>query len=311
MSDHHFPRWHLLGAGAIGSLFAASFDAAGTHPTLILRDGTPLLPSQWSVQEGDNRRVYTPHFTRTSANDPITHLLITTKAYQSVEALASVSHRLTRDAVVVAMHNGYGPQQQIARNWPELLVYAGTTTEGAYRVSPAALVHAGRGETWVGPVSDSAVAAGSAPLADLLKLPLGVHYDAAIDTRLWQKLAINAAINGLTVIHDCQNGELARQPELRQQMANLCEETEAIAAAINQPLFDQPLLTRALAVAEATGSNYSSMLQDVRQKRHTEMDSINGTLCRLADEHQIAAPTHHWLVEQVSQIVDQRQPTEE
>ncbi|WP_210396582.1 2-dehydropantoate 2-reductase [Motiliproteus sediminis] len=303
MSQPSTPFWHLLGAGSIGTLFAAGLNRRQCPPRLILRTADQPV-STLTLCHGDQRYRFNAAAETAATDTPIRRLLVTTKAYQSVSALDSIAHRLTPDAVIVVLHNGYGPQQQIAHRWPQLRIYAGTTTEGAYRHNAREVVHAGLGETWLGPINHAAKLAGSAPLAPLLELELGVSYDSEIDTRLWQKLALNAAINGLTVIHDCQNGELARQPEMRAQMAALCAETEAIAQALGQPLFDQPLFTRALVVAEATGSNYSSMLQDVRHGRRTELDSINGTLCQLAEQTQIEAPTHHWLVTEVNRRIN-------
>jgi len=298
-------HWHLLGAGAIGTLFASQLQGNGIAVTLVLRDsadGAPLRAAGGlTLSHNDSTQHFMPSFSGVDSAAVIDHLLVTTKAYQSLDALVSVLPRLTRDAVVVLLHNGFGPQQQAAARWPGLRLYAGTTTEGAYRESATRVVHAGRGETWLGPINAAANAAGSTALAGLLQLPIGCHYDPAITTRLWQKLALNAAINGLTVIHDCRNGELARQPDYRRQLQALCEETEALAAASGQPLFERPLFAVALAVAEATASNYSSMLQDVRHRRPTELDSINGTLCRLAAEIGLDLPTHRWLIAAVEQ----------
>lgn len=49
-------------------------------------------------------------------------------------------------------------------------------------------------------------------LADLRQA--GIAHDWSLDilSRLWRKLALNCAINPLTVLHDCRNGETARAP---------------------------------------------------------------------------------------------------
>ncbi|HEY5717488.1 MAG TPA: 2-dehydropantoate 2-reductase [Motiliproteus sp.] len=293
-------HWHLLGAGAIGTLFASALHRDGGSATLVVRDATALQQRRvlgpLTVSGQQPPFEFSPDYSAASDPAPIARLLVTTKAYQCLDALASVAHRLQPDSLVVLLHNGYGPQQQAAARWPELRIYAGTTTEGAFRSAPNHLHHAGRGQTWFGPITPAAAAAGSAPLSNLLDLSLGCGYDPAITTRLWQKLAINAAINGLTVVHDCRNGELASNPDYRAEMAALCNETEALAAALQQPLFEQPLLEVTFSVAAATAANYSSMLQDVRHGRPTELAEINGTLCRLGDEIGLPLPAHRQLI---------------
>jgi 2-dehydropantoate 2-reductase len=58
---------------------------------------------------------------------------------------------------------------------------------------------------------------------------------------------------------------------------------------------------------EQTGSNRSSMLQDVRAHRVTEIDWINGAVVRLARKHGIAVPRHQQLLELVH-FVEQQSP---
>ena len=56
------------------------------------------------------------------------------------------------------------------------------------------------------------------------------------------------------------------------------------------------------AVAEATGENSSSMLQDVMKGRRTEIDAINGTIVQLGREHGVATPVNETVVALVKGI---------
>ncbi|MCM8781170.1 MAG: hypothetical protein NC908_04530, partial [Candidatus Omnitrophica bacterium] len=50
------------------------------------------------------------------------------------------------------------------------------------------------------------------------------------------------------------------------------------------------------AVCEATSGNISSMLQDILNKKRTEIDFINGVIVRQAQELTIPAPVNTVLV---------------
>ncbi|MFT5720968.1 MAG: 2-dehydropantoate 2-reductase [Motiliproteus sp.] len=328
--------WHILGAGAIGSLWACYLRLAGQQPRLILRSAESLRRFDGSLllSHSATRQKVSLTAELADSSQPIQRLLLTTKSYDARAAVESVRHRLNHTSLVVVLQNGMGQQQQLAERFPDIAFYAGTTTEGAYLKStepqplaerlpniglddagttaedvyrsdtgPAQqLVHAGRGASWLGPINARACDRGSAVLDSLLQLPLTTGYDAQIQDRLWHKLAINAAINGLTAIHDCQNGQLALNPDYREQMRQLCDEVEQLARALQQPLFDRPLLEIALEVATATASNYSSMLQDVRKRRHTEIRFINGYICRQADRLGIDTPHNQALVDHISSL---------
>ncbi|WP_165840117.1 ketopantoate reductase family protein [Motiliproteus coralliicola] len=295
-------HWHILGAGAIGCLWACHLQLQQQPVSLLVRSDSKLQQFQqpWSLSGQSQAEGIQLQAELNQSESPISRLLVTTKSYDTLAAVEAVRHRLSKDAVIVLLQNGMGQQQQLAERLPEVPIYVGTTTEGAF-LSGHQLVHAGSGESWFGPLNAVAKQLGEAPLRPLLSLALHSGYDPQILNRLWQKLAINAAINGLTALHDCQNGVLADNPEYHQQMTQLCDEVERLAEALQQPLFEQPLITRAEAVARATGTNFSSMLQDVRHRRRTEIDAINGYLCDQAQTLGIDLPHNRSLLEKIRQ----------
>ena len=301
--------WHLLGAGAIGCLWACQLRLIGHPVSLIVRntEGLARFTKPLSLEGLSRADSLTLEAQTADTDQPIRQLLVCTKSYDSVEAIRSIHPRLAEGACVVLLQNGMGQQQQVRELFDRtsgsnrIRLYAATTTEGAYlenHNNRLRLVHAGRGESWYGPINSAAEQQGPLPLAELFELPIGGDYDPQISARLWQKLAINAAINGLTALHRCRNGELASNPDYHCQMAQLCAEIEQL----GQPLFNQPLIERATAVAQATADNYSSMLQDVRNHRRTEIDFINGFICHEAERIGLTLPYNRQLLEAIHRL---------
>ncbi len=121
--------------------------------------------------------------------------------------------------------------------------------------------------------------------------------------RLWRKLALNCAINPLTVLHDCRNGELLQH---REQLSGLCEELVELLEAGGQPAAASDLQGEVLRVIEATAANYSSMYQDVRLGRRTEIAYLLGHACRSADSLGLALPRLHELHRHLREHLSQR-----
>jgi 2-dehydropantoate 2-reductase len=120
------------------------------------------------------------------------------------------------------------------------------------------------------------------------------NWDPAIGQSLWLKLAINCAINPLTALHRCRNGELAG-PALAPLLATLCEEIMQVSAAAGFGAVTGDLPAQVAAVVHATANNRSSMLQDVLAGRGTEIDYITGYLLGVASHHGIAVPENESL----------------
>jgi 2-dehydropantoate 2-reductase len=101
-----------------------------------------------------------------------------------------------------------------------------------------------------------------------------------LDALVWGKLVVNAGINALTALLRIPNGALAASAEARTLMAGAVAEAAAVAQARGTTLpYDNPL-AHTLAIAQTTGANHSSMLQDVLRGSPTEIDAINGAVER-------------------------------
>lgn len=103
-------------------------------------------------------------------------------------------------------------------------------------------------------------------------------------------------INPLTAILNCPNGELRHH---QQEIMQICEEVAAVIEREGHHTSAEDLRDYVMQVIDATAENISSMLQDIRALRHTEIDYINGFLLRRARAHGIAVPENTRLFEMV------------
>ncbi len=285
--------WHVLGAGAIGSLFAASLTRAGVDCTLLLRN---THGDRRDLRIEENGRVSTSRLPCSAVDDPgpISWLLLATKAHQAMEALLSVQQRLADDATIMLLMNGMGLHEEVCARFPVARVYCATTTEGAYRRSPDHIVHAGRGATLVGSPEGR-----TAPgwFGAWQSMDLDCRWSTDIRLALWHKLAINCAINPLTAVHGCLNGELVKNAALRKAMAGLCDEIAVVSEALGFETTAREVHATAEQVVRATAENRSSMLQDVSAGRPTEIDYITGYLVARAEAVGIQVPCNRALLE--------------
>ncbi len=286
-------RWHILGAGAIGRLFACKLQHLGLAPVLVLREGArgdTIITRRW-----DEREESIPVTTvGVEALEPgeITGLLVTTKVNHAVAAVEACLPALAEGAPVILLHNGMGVLEELRRNHPTLSLYAGTTTDGAYRDGEV-LVHAGLGETDIG--------GGEVPdwFAPFESGEERVRWCEDIDAALWKKLLINCAINPLTALHRCRNGALLDNPALRAEVELLCEELAAVSAARGNARGAGCALDWALGVIQRTADNQSSMLQDVLNGRETEIRYITGYLVSEAERLGVPVPRNAALLRQL------------
>ncbi|MCF7201905.1 putative 2-dehydropantoate 2-reductase [Pseudomonas oligotrophica] len=296
--------WHILGAGSLGSLWACRLAQAGAPVRLILRDAARLAAYR---QAGGLALQQDGHWQRLAiaaelpgAEAPITRLLVACKAYDAEAAVASVARRLVAGCELLLLQNGLGSQQAIAARWPQARCLFVSSTEGAYRHADFQVVFAGRGQNWLGDPQDPTPPAW---LATLEQAGIPLQWTPAILARLWRKLALNCAINPLTVLHDCRNGGLLAR---RDEVLALCDELARLLQAVGQAQAADDLADEVLRVIEATAANLSSMQQDVAAGRRTEIAYLLGHACRTAADHALALPRLQALDERLRQCLAAR-----
>ena len=294
---------YVLGAGSIGCLFAAYLQRAGHKPTLILRDKShcALLQQQGGIMlEHEPRSVCIAiaGVTAATIDQPIAQLLICTKAQQTLTAINSVKSKLAKRPILILLQNGMGVRELLQREIPDAIILHAITTAGAWQRERFHVVQASRGETVIGAATASEQHYADAA-ANALRCELPIASVADIERRLWLKLAINSVINPLTALHQCRNGELLQLPGIDDTIAQLCSEFAQVAAA-EQQIFAQDFLVETVhAVIRDTAANRSSTLQDIRARRRTEIDFINGHIIKRALQHRISCPQQIALLDAV------------
>lgn len=132
---------------------------------------------------------------------------------------------------------------------------------------------------------------------------LATTASARIQELMWHKLAINCVVNPLTAMLDCDNGDLLGRLHgpLVQAILN---ETHAVMTYVLEPMVSVPttaeLLLAIKDVLRATRYNSSSMREDLRRGRETEIHQINGAVIDEGARLGLFCPVNAQVVDMIS-----------
>jgi 2-dehydropantoate 2-reductase len=303
MNSQETPRFLVVGAGALGSLFGGKLSAAGRSVVFLQRcaekariideNGLRLLT------EGGEQTLRIPAYTKKDLprNLAFDFVLIMTKAYDTETAIEDARPWFGEGTLALTLQNGIGPVEIISSAIGENRVLAGTTSEGALLHEMGLVEHTGKGETVLAPVSEV-----NRPAAERIASVLngaGFRTKDGDDVRsiLWGKTLINAVINPITALTGLRNGEIVQFDWAERLVERITRECAGIVEAMGVTLpYDDPL-AKVYEVAENTARNRSSMLQDVEKGRKTEAEYISGAFVREARNLGIEAPFNDVLLE--------------
>jgi len=295
----NFPKIAIVGKGAIGGLIGFKCHQLGyeyQHLIKILQQQSCTVTDIHGVSHS-----LTPETSAITKPDQFDLLILPVKAYQVLPALEQLQSVIQPKHIIVLLHNGMGTIEQVRERLPNNPLIAATTSYGAFKSDANTLIETGLGQTHMGWLDnvDAALKQAIEPILSALLPPSNWHLD--INLALWKKLAINAVINPLTAIHNIKNGELA-DSKYKASISNICDEVAKVMNALGYSVTSAELVENVQQVITATADNYSSMHQDLKFNRQTEIAFINGYVISKAAELNIEVPHNQRLVEQITQV---------
>lgn len=240
------PIVHILGLGAMGALLAADllrYTNASVIPLFRSKERLSRFQDEYQStikirkmfledQPVENSTVERSECPETFAGEPIRNLIITTKTYQTKDALQPYMRFINSQTNLILIQNGLGVPEMLKedvftdpKRRPQL--FQGVISHGAYQDQGFTYKHAGTGDLKIAKlpwdVSDSIQSLESAAKDsqenELVKLLTEPKFAQAINCKQMTyqemlmgqlyKFLVNSCINPVTSIVDCVNGELA------------------------------------------------------------------------------------------------------
>jgi 2-dehydropantoate 2-reductase len=285
----------VVGAGAIGSLFAAHLATIGEVVVLTRRDDHARALNREGLRVS-GRHDFTARVT--AAADPrdlpdFDVGIVATKATGLEDAAEALAGRFPA-ATMMTVQNGLGAEEAMRRHGRWQLVSAVTFMSGT-KHSDTHVEYILDTPTWLGPYGDTPFERVQEIAQALVDSGLKAEALPDLLPAQWSKLIFNATVNGVSALtglpHDAHFAAERADSDLGHLVHELVHEGKRVAAAAGVELHDDPWEMNVLAT-ERGSAHYPSMLEDVEGHRPTEVELINGALVREAVRCGVDAPLH-------------------
>jgi 2-dehydropantoate 2-reductase len=304
----------IYGTGAIGGFLAARLAHAGTNVSCVARgaqleairsNGLRLIEAKREI----NAEI--PCSDTPSELGIQDIVIVTLKAHALASNVEGIASLLGPDTVIVTAQNGlpwwyfYRDASPLEGRWLESVDPGGrlwsrfgpqraigaVVYPAAEVIAPGVIRHV-QGERLTlgepdGGRSDRVVATG-----DLLRdAGLRVSITDDIRAEIWLKLAVNAAINPLSVIENATITEIVNDSSTCGRLAMMIGEAQSVAASLGvEPIRSVDEL---LAALRAIDGHKTSMLVDYESGRPLELDALTGAVLEIAAHTGVNTPNLH------------------
>jgi len=296
----------VLGAGAIGSVFAALLKEGGEEVRLLTRTGEQAdYISKHGLKIADSTGVRVVKIpvqpSRALFNTPDL-ILVAVKSYDTAEAARSILPSISQDTTILTIQNGLGNIETLAGIVGGSRVVGGVTTQASTLLKTGEVFHAAKGVTVVGELSGEFSERVLMIAETFSRCGIEVEVTSKIHSAVWLKTLVNAGINPLSALTGLKNGQLLEIPEVREFMVQAVLEGVRVAERLKVDLGGVDPVELMLKIAETTYHNRSSMLQDVLRGKRTEIEAVNGALASLGRSLGVETPVNKWLAEAVEDL---------
>lgn len=292
-------RIAVLGAGAMGSLFAAKLSAC--HDVLILdlnaariesvkAEGLHVMEQDGSVLTG-----YPSASLPKDAAGEYDLVLVFVKAMFTKAALEGIRQIIGPRTLLLTLQNGGGHEDVLSQFVPMENVLIGTTQHNASVREGGSIHHGGSGVTVIGNLAGN-----DAAVKDVVDAftQAGFEMKASENVRkaVWQKLMTNVSLSALTGVFKMPLGFVTQSESAWKLCEILIREAVAVAAADGVEFDVEDKIEEVRRVSVNGPMGITSICADLQNGRMTEVDTISGSVVRAAKRLGMQAPHHEMMV---------------
>ncbi len=303
-------RYLVVGTGALGSVFGGLLQHSG-HKVAYLGRGEHFEQAQVQGLSLDgiwgefHVGPITPAGLEAQTPETYEVILLCVKSFATRETCRQLRGRLAPRGLIISVQNGLGNLEIIAQEFGAERTVGARVIFGAQVTRPGLVTVT----VYAAPVLLGALAPDHPPgklaqvAADLNRAGIPAEVVDQIVPHLWDKVLYNCALNPLGAILGAPYGALGENPETREVMRLIIAEIYLVARAKGVGLHhaDAAAYFRHFLenLVPPTAAHWPSMWQDLQAGRRTEIEALNGAICRYGREAGVSTPYN----EAVSRLV--------
>ncbi|MHA2139098.1 MAG: ketopantoate reductase family protein [Candidatus Hodarchaeales archaeon] len=264
---------YILGSGAIGLALAVNLIQNNNEVILVKISRDDFLEEKKQISmEVINGQKSTTSISMVSLSriESLSGIIVITAKSHANETIASKLREKKVNSPLVVMQNGLGVEKPfIGKGFAEIyrcILFVTSQTISEYYVryrpikpSPIGIIK-GNKQNLQGIVNT------------LNCSNFSFYLEDQIQEKIWQKAIINSVFNSICPLLNIDNGIFFRNKEVTHIAAEIIKETNVVAAAEGIILDEEEILQQVLNISEISSGQLISTLQDLNNKRKTEID---------------------------------------
>ena len=271
----------ILGAGAMGTMYASKFVDSGHIVPAFVASGTRYekLKSQECLVIGKKYAVPVIH--PAHATEPVDLIIVAVKNHQLEEAAKDLASLVGAETTILSVMNGLDSEEFLGSMFGmDKILYAIALGMDAVREG-GSVSYSNPGKILFGKADNSVLSDRVIAIQNAFRNS-GIQCDTPVDMirMMWWKFMINVGVNQASAVMRAPYGVFHASRDAQELMSDLMREVITLAQHSDVRLDDQDLVNWYPVLHGLGPEGKTSMLQDIEAKRKTEVEVFAGKVVR-------------------------------
>lgn len=296
----------IVGAGSVGGFFGAHLAKGNPNVSFLLRPRTLQAVTERGLILRSASGILTVR--PPAASDPRELvcpdlIILAVKAYDLDEVMDQLEPVLTAKTIILTLQNGVDVEDRIHARLHRDCVVGGVAFIYSKIVEPGVIEHYKGGSVAIGEMMGHK-SERLGMIADLFK-QAGIQCRISDDIRRskWEKMCWNCVFNPITVLINDRVAKALDNPEMMCVIRQIVGEVAAVSATLKVPLAPD-IAEKTIQATQAIRDIHTSMYDDWKAGRPTEIDSLNGYIVQKGRELGIPTPVNEALTAMVKAVME-------
>ena len=286
----------IMGMGAIGGIYGKELMNTFGDDFYAVADGErgERLKKNGIKVNGDT--IFPKVLSTTNPETKLDFLILAIKNYQLEESFSEIRNIIHKDTIILPLLNGVTATERIKEAFPENEVLRGLAYITAEKRENGEIYSNNKGTITFGDTENKELSQSVKLVKDIFD-KAGINYNIPEDmiSAQWRKWIINIGSNQVSAIVRNGYGKFLEIEELNKVLKNAMFEVVEVAKAcgVYLPVEDVDGYDERLKVSHPDLK--TSTLQDIENKRRTEIEYFAGDLIRMAKKVGVSVPVNETL----------------
>lgn len=299
----------IIGIGALGSVYATKIHDYNPELLKVLLDKSRLERYQNEGIIFNKKRYDFDYILESNRNFKADLIIIATKSTTFKEASRMIRPFVDEGTIILSLLNGISSEEILAEKYgPEKVLYSYYLGHSCMKRGNE-IKFDGVGTTYFGNADNSKFSENVKAVMNFFQ-KVGIDYEVPENmlTGLWQKYVINIGCNITLAMLQQPFKALRVSLNARNIAYGLMTEVVEIAKAVGIEGYEKFIENSFAAFMGIPDDSKPSTLQDIENKKPTEIDIFCGEICKLGKKYNISTPKNAMAMQIIKALEDTAKP---